>query len=403
MPYDDQNVFARVLRGEIDADKVHEDDHALAFRDIHPQAPVHLVVIPKGDYETFSDFTARASDEELAAFLRAVGKATEEAGLAEAGYRLISNCGEHGHQEVPHFHVHVLGGRHLGPLVHRWHAAGEVASKPPPLADDEIVLLEPHDGQPSPEQVQAYAEDRDLEPYDAAQRLRATELPRVLCRGPEGEVGALAARLEETGLGVRRLPTRHVLLNLDPWVADRVEYDGDTIVLGWGDERVPLELEEPALMVRGQYQWLPDAVVSPRLAWASGVKTGKTTTRVPKMVRTQFAHLYVGARTRPYALIEARITDWSFLGEDMTTSAFANFDSLCKRLLERFPERITLDDRMLKRSLLVKSLVETFWHAAARPDALVPDVDAEVLSRIVRLSRQADAATPVEAGSQAEK
>ena len=119
MSYDPNNVFARILRGEIPARTVYEDDHALAFHDINPQAPVHVLVIPKGPYVSLADFTAKASDEEIAGFWRAVGRVARELGLEESGYRILANHGANAHQEVPHFHVHIFGGRPLGPMLMR--------------------------------------------------------------------------------------------------------------------------------------------------------------------------------------------------------------------------------------------------------------------------------------------
>jgi histidine triad (HIT) family protein len=119
LPYDDGNIFARILRGELPNRTVYEDDYALAFHDINPQAPVHILVIPKGAYVSWDDFTARASDAEIAGFVRAVGHVAREAGLPAPGYRLLSNIGGHGHQEVPHLHVHVFGGQPLGPMLAR--------------------------------------------------------------------------------------------------------------------------------------------------------------------------------------------------------------------------------------------------------------------------------------------
>ena len=119
MAYDDGNVFARILRGEIPCKKLFENEHALAFHDIAPQAPVHVLVIPKGSYVTADDFAANASEAELAGFMRAVAAVVAEMGLAESGYRLIANNGGHGHQEVPHLHFHVLGGRPLGRMLER--------------------------------------------------------------------------------------------------------------------------------------------------------------------------------------------------------------------------------------------------------------------------------------------
>ncbi len=117
MAYDDNNVFAKILRGEIPAKKVHEDEHALAFHDIGAKAPVHVLVIPKGKYVSIADFGAKASDAEIAGFFRAVSKVAHDLGLVETGFRSIANTGLNGGQEVPHFHVHLLGGKKLGPMV----------------------------------------------------------------------------------------------------------------------------------------------------------------------------------------------------------------------------------------------------------------------------------------------
>ena len=118
-PYDDNNIFARILRGELPSKRVYEDEHALAFHDINPQAPVHILVIPKGRYVSWDDFTAKASDAEIAGFIRAVGHVAREAGLVEPGYRLLANTGGHGHQEVPHLHVHIFGGRQFREMIPR--------------------------------------------------------------------------------------------------------------------------------------------------------------------------------------------------------------------------------------------------------------------------------------------
>ncbi len=118
-PYDDQNIFAKILRREIPNRTVYEDDFALAFHDINPQAPVHILVIPKGPYVSWDDFTAKASDTEVAGFVRAVGHVAREAGLVEPGYRLLANIGGHGHQEVPHLHVHIFGGQQMGAMLPR--------------------------------------------------------------------------------------------------------------------------------------------------------------------------------------------------------------------------------------------------------------------------------------------
>jgi len=117
MTYDGENIFAKILRGEIPCNKVYEDDHALAFHDINPQAPTHVLVIPRGAYVSNADFTANASDAEIAGFLRAVGQVARELGLEAPGYRILANHGADSGQEVPHYHVHVFGGRPLGPML----------------------------------------------------------------------------------------------------------------------------------------------------------------------------------------------------------------------------------------------------------------------------------------------
>jgi histidine triad (HIT) family protein len=118
-PYDVQNIFAKILRGEIPNRTVYEDEWALAFHDINPQAPEHVLVIPKGAYVCWDDFSAKASDAEIAGFTRAVGHVARELGLVEPGYRLLANTGLDAHQEVPHLHVHIFGGKPLGPMLVR--------------------------------------------------------------------------------------------------------------------------------------------------------------------------------------------------------------------------------------------------------------------------------------------
>ena len=113
MCYDDSNVFARILRGELPCRKVYEDEHALAFHDINPLMPVHVLVVPKGHYTTLQDFADGASLEAMGGFLRAVAAAAKAAGVAEVGYRLVANNGADANQEVPHFHVHIFGGRQI--------------------------------------------------------------------------------------------------------------------------------------------------------------------------------------------------------------------------------------------------------------------------------------------------
>ena len=117
MSYDPTNVFARILRGELPCDKVYEDDYVLAFRDINPQTVVHVLVIPKGAYVSMDDFSDKASDAEIAALFRAVGRIAREFGVVETGYRFLANHGKDARQEVPHFHVHMFGGRNLGRMI----------------------------------------------------------------------------------------------------------------------------------------------------------------------------------------------------------------------------------------------------------------------------------------------
>ena len=111
LPYDPANVFARILRGELPCNQIYQDEWALAFHDIRPQAPVHALVIPRGAWVGWDDFTASASSEEIAGFIRAVGKVTRLLGVDKPGYRLMVNMGQNGHQEVAHLHVHIFGGR----------------------------------------------------------------------------------------------------------------------------------------------------------------------------------------------------------------------------------------------------------------------------------------------------
>ena len=115
--YDPDNIFARILRGELPCNKVYEDEWALAFHDIRPQAPVHVLVIPRGAWVSWDDFTSRAASEEIAGFIRAVGDVTRVLELDKPGYRLMVNMGHHGHQEVAHLHVHIFGGRQFFQMI----------------------------------------------------------------------------------------------------------------------------------------------------------------------------------------------------------------------------------------------------------------------------------------------
>ena len=119
LPYDDSNIFARILRKEIPSQTLYEDEFALAFPDINPAAPTHILVIPKGRYVSWDDFSAKASDAEISGFVKAVAKVARDAGLVESGYRLLANTGVDSNQQVPHLHVHIFGGRQLGPMLAR--------------------------------------------------------------------------------------------------------------------------------------------------------------------------------------------------------------------------------------------------------------------------------------------
>jgi diadenosine tetraphosphate (Ap4A) HIT family hydrolase len=118
-PYDDANIFARIIRGELPNRTVLETEHSLAFHDINPLAPIHVLVIPKGNYVSWDDFTEKASEPEIADFVRAVGQVARMTGADAQGYRVLSNVGKRGGQEVPHLHVHVFGGQPLGPMLAR--------------------------------------------------------------------------------------------------------------------------------------------------------------------------------------------------------------------------------------------------------------------------------------------
>jgi diadenosine tetraphosphate (Ap4A) HIT family hydrolase len=119
LPYDDANIFAKLLRGEIPSTRVYEDDHTIVFHDIAPWAPTHLLAVPRGSYVSWDDFSANAAEAEIVSFTRAIGQAARAAGLVADGYRLIANTGRDAHQEVPHLHVHIMGGRALGPMLVR--------------------------------------------------------------------------------------------------------------------------------------------------------------------------------------------------------------------------------------------------------------------------------------------
>ena len=115
--YDDDNIFARILRGELPCQKIYEDEFALAFYDINPQAPLHILIIPKGRYISFNDFSSTASSNEIDGFIRAIGNVARKLGVEETGYRLLANTGLDSHQEVPHFHIHLFAGKPLGPML----------------------------------------------------------------------------------------------------------------------------------------------------------------------------------------------------------------------------------------------------------------------------------------------
>lgn len=116
MTYDNDNIFAKIIRGEIPCNKIFEDDHVLAFYDIAPQAPIHILVIPKGAYTDLADFSANARSDEITAFHRAVAQLVKDHDL-KGGFRAIANTGEHGGQEVPHYHLHIVGGVPIGAMI----------------------------------------------------------------------------------------------------------------------------------------------------------------------------------------------------------------------------------------------------------------------------------------------
>ena len=119
LPYDPANIFARILRDEIPSRRVYADEWAIAFHDIAPAAATHILVIPRGGYVSWDDFSANASADEITGFVRAIGYVAREHGLVAPGYRLLANTGGHGGQEVPHLHVHLFGGEPLGPMLAR--------------------------------------------------------------------------------------------------------------------------------------------------------------------------------------------------------------------------------------------------------------------------------------------
>ena len=121
MAYDDDNVFAKILRGELPCTKIYENDHALAFQDINPQAPIHALVIPKGRYVSIDDFSAKATPEEAAGLFQAIGATAKALGVVESGYRVLTNMGRDAHQEVPHMHFHIFGGKKLGIMIEGGH------------------------------------------------------------------------------------------------------------------------------------------------------------------------------------------------------------------------------------------------------------------------------------------
>ena len=115
--YDDQNIFAKVLRGDLPNRTVAESEHSLAFHDIAPLAPIHVLIVPKGAYVSFEDFADKASDAEIVDLVRTIGKVAKETGAEAQGYRLLANTGKRAGQEVPHLHVHLFGGQPLGPML----------------------------------------------------------------------------------------------------------------------------------------------------------------------------------------------------------------------------------------------------------------------------------------------
>jgi diadenosine tetraphosphate (Ap4A) HIT family hydrolase len=119
MSYDPNNIFARILRGEVPCKKVFENQYALAFHDIHPATPVHVLIVPKGAYVDMTDFSEKAADAEIVGFIRALNYVARLADPKGQGYRVLANSGPNSHQEVPHMHMHLFAGRPLGPMIRR--------------------------------------------------------------------------------------------------------------------------------------------------------------------------------------------------------------------------------------------------------------------------------------------
>ena len=117
MPYDKNNIFAKIIRGEIPAKKIYEDENILAFYDISKASPIHVLVIPKGEFIDFIDFVAKENPQKITNFFQKVAQISQDLKIVESGFRLISNNGSDAHQTVKHFHVHILAGKKLGPLI----------------------------------------------------------------------------------------------------------------------------------------------------------------------------------------------------------------------------------------------------------------------------------------------
>lgn len=388
MSYDERNVFARILAGELPCERVYEDEHVLAFRDVNPRAPVHVVVIPKGRYTSILEFTAEASPEQQAGFLRALGEVPRKLGLDETGFRLLVNTGDDGRpgfqHEVPHFHVHVLGGRPLGPLLTALELRDGRVSAPQVVEDDVSLILLPVAEEASDEQVEVLSRELELESYEV-QRLFPCPLPRALRGGGRSEVEALRLRLEGTGLPLRMLESSALLADFDPWRVDRIKLDGEQLVLlnAEGEERIAPD--DRGLVVRGRYTWTVSGHETGRMApFTSDINRRRgSSTRIAKPKRVQFAHLYLERLARPFSFVEDRIGDYSFLGEEMTASAHTNFDKLVELVARA--EGIGLDDSLLKSAMMVKVVGKSVWEGTEKPSSTSPDTEADVLSRLTYL------------------
>lgn len=378
MPYDPDNEYARILRGEADVETVYEDDHALAFRAPPPRQGVQAVVLARGDYVGLEDFAAQASADEVQGFLRAVVRAAQTLDLDASGYRLVLDGRERGGR-VPHFHAQLVGGPEEAAAASTEQPAptGAFVRAAAPSEQELTLFLLPLGREPSELQLRAYCDVMGLEPYDAARQL-GTKIPRVLRKGPPKSLRGPARHLDEEGLPVGCLETHLILKDLNPWVVEYLEAEDDALFVVGEEGRVPLKLEGRGLLVRGKYTWFtnPQGVVPRRM----GMSTGS----LPRLKRAEFAHLYVAGNPRPFSFVETEIKDYGFLGEEMSPSARTNFEALVASLAAQ-PGVVT-HDSLLKDAMQIKAGAEALWGGLQVPEVGCPDVSAEALSRLVYYS-----------------